>query len=70
MAAGVEYRLYLDIMDETAARPGEARQLAWEDVRFVEPPYMVLLYTRKTADGSRISRRMEISERLASSFAA
>jgi integrase len=67
MAAAGEYRLYLEILIETAARPGECRSLAWEDVRF-DSPFSVVLYTRKTAGGSEKPRRLEISRDLAKRF--
>ncbi len=68
MAADGEYRLYLELMIETAARPSEARNIPWEDVRCFDPPFSVVLYTRKTATGSHKSRRLEISRALANRF--
>jgi integrase len=66
MAADGELRLYLEILAETAARPSEARVLAWEDVQAGG----VILKTRKTRDGSRIPRRAAISQELADRFRA
>jgi integrase len=70
LAAKPPFQLYLAVMYETAARPGEVRVLAWEDVRWQEEPFGVVLYTIKTRDGSRTPRRLEISEDLAKQFAA
>jgi integrase len=63
-AARGEGRLYLEIMAETGARPGEARNLRLEDVSFGPPP-MVVLYTRKKRGGHRTPRKVGISEKLA-----
>ena len=64
LAADGEFRLWIEIELETGARPGEALNLAWEDVG----PDHVILYTRKTADGSRVGRRLAISPDLARRF--
>ena len=64
LAAGGEFRLYLEILHETGARVSEARNLEWENV-FSDT---VVLHTIKTRDGSRKPRRLPISEALASRF--
>ena len=56
-AAGGEFRLYLEILIETAARPSEALNLGWQDVT----DNMLILYTKKTADGSMVSRKLTVS---------
>ncbi len=66
MAADPEFRLYLDILYETAARPAEARVIAWEDVQ----DESLILYTRKTRHGHRIPRRLGISQELADRLAS
>lgn len=58
-----EKRIYLEILAETGARPGEARNLKAEDVSFHPPA--VILYTRKKSGGDRTPRKVEISARLA-----
>lgn len=60
MAAEGEFRLWLELALETAARPSEALVLSWEHVG----PEAVTLFTRKTADGSLLPRRLAISEDL------
>ena len=62
LAAGPEFRLYLDILYETAARPAEARILAWEDVQ----ESSLILYTRKSRHGHRVPRRLSIGQELVS----
>lgn len=63
-----EARLHIEIMSRTAARVGEARSMAWADARIDAPPYSVVLYTQKTADGSREPRRLAIDGELAERF--
>lgn len=63
-AAGGEFGLYLEILLETAARPSEALNLAWADIR----PDTITLYTKKTATGGRVPRFLEISEDLSRRF--
>ena len=53
-------KIYLSIMVETGARPGEARNLKWEDVGAGH----VILYTRKKIGGNLTPRRVPISEDL------
>ena len=60
MAATGKFRLYLEILIETGARPSEALNLAWEDVGLNS----VTLYTRKTATGDRVPRMLTITESL------
>lgn len=61
LASGGEFRLWLELTLETAARPTETLSLAWEDCG----PDSIVLYTRKTADGSRQGRRLAIGHELA-----
>lgn len=68
MAASGEFRLYLEVLMETAARVGEGRALAWEDVVLSGDRPMVVLYTRKTASGDRLPRRVGISHDLVNLF--
>jgi integrase len=63
-----EIRLFLEIMYETAARPSEARSLAWQAVRYQEAPFGIILETKKTMDGSTLPRRLVISDDLAARF--
>ncbi|MBP1714855.1 MAG: integrase family protein [Deltaproteobacteria bacterium] len=60
-----EKRLFLEILCETGARPGEGVQIAWEDVFIDEPPCSIILWTRKKRGGSRTPRRMKIGPDLA-----
>lgn len=68
MVSDGEFRLFLEILVGTGARVAEAREMAWEQVSCDEAPYSVVLYSRKTADGSRVPRRLPISDDLASRF--
>ncbi len=68
MAATGEFRLYLDILYETAARPSEALRLTWANVRSDASPAFVVLHTKKTGDGSELPRRLLISPELAAAF--
>ncbi|MCF8048717.1 MAG: tyrosine-type recombinase/integrase [Desulfarculaceae bacterium] len=70
LAADGEFRLYVEIVAETAARVGEARALAWEDVILPGARPTVVLYTRKTATGDRLPRRVGIQPELVSAFKA
>ena len=70
MAAEGEFRLYLEILYETASRVSEGRTLAWEHVRYEHAPYSLTLHTKKTEDGSLVSRPAAISRTLASRFRA
>ncbi len=58
-----EKRLYLEILKETGARPGEARNISLQDLTFNPPA--IILYTRKKRGGSRTPRRVGISRELA-----
>ena len=64
MAADGEFRLYLEILIETGARPSEGLDMTWEDVH----PGSVILYTKKTGSGDRLPRRVDISEGLRERF--
>ncbi|MBI4800676.1 MAG: site-specific integrase [Desulfarculus sp.] len=66
MAANGEFRLYLEILVETGARPGEGLAVTWADLRTDS----LVLYTKKTAQGDRLPRRLPITEDLAGRFAA
>lgn len=66
MAADGEFRLYLELLIETGARPSEGLNLAWEDVQ----SGAVILYTQKTGTGDRLPRRVPISPGLQSRFAS
>jgi integrase len=68
LAAQGEFRLYVDVLIETAARVGEGRALAWEDVLLAGQRPAVVLYTRKTATGDRLPRRVGISHDLVAAF--
>jgi integrase len=61
----LEKALYLKILHATAARPGEGRQLRWEDLQIDEPPYSIVLFTRKKEGGSLTPRKLEIPRQLA-----
>lgn len=65
LAADGEFRLYLDILLETGARPGEALALTWFDCRLDADPPSLVLYTEKTAHGDRVPRRLQITSELA-----
>ncbi len=65
LAAEGEFRLYLDVLLETGARPGEALALTWFDCRLDDDPPSLVLYTEKTAHGDRVPRRLQISHELA-----
>jgi len=58
-----EKRIYLEILAETGARPGEGRNVKVEDVS--QKPPTIILYTRKKRGGDRTPRRVGISEALA-----
>lgn len=64
MAADGEFRLYLELLIETGARPSEGLNLAWEDVQ----AGAVILYTKKTGTGDRLPRRVPISDDLRARF--
>ena len=64
MAADGEFRLYLELLIETGARPSEGLNLAWEDVQVGA----VILYTKKTGTGDRLPRRVPISAELQARF--
>lgn len=66
LAAGPEMRLYLEVIAATASRPSEARTMTWEDVG----PDLVVLWTKKTRDGSKIPRKVEIPQDLVERLAA
>ena len=66
LLAGGEFRLYLEILEATAARVSEAREMAWEQIQ----PGHVILYTIKTATGDRLAHRVEIDRKLAARFGA
>ncbi len=70
LAAEGEFRLWLAVAAGTAARVGEARALAWGDVILNGGRPMVVLYTRKTATGDRLPRRVGISHALVGTFRA
>lgn len=57
MAAGGEFRLYLEILIETGARPSEGLALTWADIG----PDWLVLYTKKTATGDRMPGRMPMA---------
>lgn len=67
-AAKGDFRLFLDLLAETGARPGEALTLTWGDIACEAPPDSVVLYTRKSAGGRRAPRRLQMSEELAVKF--
>ncbi|MBU0513874.1 MAG: site-specific integrase [Proteobacteria bacterium] len=65
IASEPEFQLAVEVLVGTGARPGEAVELQWVDVRTNMQPYSVALYTRKKRGGSRTPRRVPISEDLA-----
>ncbi|MFH1036416.1 MAG: site-specific integrase [Pseudomonadota bacterium] len=65
MAADGDFQLYLEILLETGARPGEALALTWFDCRIDADPPSLVLYTQKTAHGDRVPRRLQITGDLA-----
>jgi integrase len=60
-----EKKLYLKLLHITAARPGEARMIRWQDLQIEEPPYSAIFYTRKKNGGSLTPRKVEIPKSLA-----
>ena len=62
-AAQGEKQLYLEIMTETGARPGEARKIKLVDISFAPPS--IVLFTRKKRGGSLTPRRVPISKEFA-----
>lgn len=66
LAAHGEFRLYLEVLIQTGARPSEGLALAWEDVG----TDWVILYTRKTGTGDRLPRRVPMGDDLAVRFKA
>lgn len=61
LAASGEFQVYLELLIETGARPSEGLNLEWRDVQGGS----VILYTKKTATGDRIPRRVLISPEMA-----
>ncbi len=60
-----EKHLYLRILHETGARPGEGLQIAWEDVAIDQPPCSIILWTSKKRGGGRTPRKKIIGPDLA-----
>ena len=56
LAAGGEFRLYLELLIQTGARPSEGLGLPWADVG----PDWVILRTRKTGTGDLLPRKIGI----------
>ncbi|MCB2185407.1 MAG: tyrosine-type recombinase/integrase [Deltaproteobacteria bacterium] len=70
LAAEGEFRLYLELLLETGARPSEGLNLAWAEVRHRADPPSVVLYTQKSRGGNRVPRRLGVSPELAERFTA
>jgi integrase len=64
LAAGGEFRLYLELLIQTGARPSEGLSLPWADVG----PDWVILRTRKTGTGDLLPRKIGIDADLAARF--
>ncbi len=60
-----EKRLYLEILTESGGRPGEVRDLKWDDINFNSAPFSVTLWTAKKRGGNKTPRKVPISPALA-----
>ncbi len=64
-AAPVEFKIYIELLRGTGARPGEGRSLRWQDVEAGR----VVLWTAKKSGGNRTPRRVPVSQPLAERLA-
>ena len=68
IVARPEWRLLIEVLLGTGARPDEVIKIQWVDVQVDQEPFSVVLYTQKKRGGHRKGRRVPITGDLAARF--